>query len=310
MLPASAISRRTVYEASASRDPSAPLRVALLAVAVGILPFARAEASESTQQCLGAYEAGQRLRQTGDLITAAGELRVCGGPACPVRMQGDCQRWLDDVERSTPTVIFRVRDAHGEQLANVTVSIDGASAKRLDGRALLMNPGEHRIVFEHPGFQSLETPVFVTEGEKLEPREVTLEPLVGLDPADHLLPRDATSGMSDAARAPAEAGSSVSAWPLALGAVGVLGGAGFVYFGVRAKSGETDLEQCSPDCTQAHVDDVKRNYLWSNVSLGVGLAGLLGAGLWLVLDEPSAQGSASPRHAVRVGSITTWVTRF
>ncbi|HTV18966.1 MAG TPA: hypothetical protein VMG12_09855 [Polyangiaceae bacterium] len=287
------------------------LRAGLLAAAaLGVFPAARAEASESTKQCLGAYEAGQRLRQAGDLITAAGELRVCGGPACPVRMQGDCQRWLDDVERSTPTVIFRVRDAHGEQLANVTVSIDGAAAKRLDGRALLMNPGEHRIVFEHPGFQSLETPAFVTEGEKLEPREVTLEPLVSLDPADHLLPQDAVPGMSDAERVPAAGGSSISAWPLALGAVGVLGGAGFVYFGVRAKSGETDLEQCSPDCTQASVDGVKRDYLWSNVSLGVGLAGLLGAGLWLVLDEPSGQASATPRHAVRVGSTTTWVTRF
>ena len=296
---------------SGVRREISKLRAGVLALAaLGVFPAARAGASESTKQCLGAYEAGQRLRQAGDLITAAGELRVCGGPACPVRMQGDCQRWLDDVERSTPTVIFRVRDAHGEQLANVTVSVDGSAPKRLDGRALLMNPGEHRILFEHPGFQSLETPVFVTEGEKLEPREVTLEALVTLDPSDHLLPQDAAPGVSDGERAPVDASSSVSAWPLALGAVGVLGGAGFVFFGVRAKSGETDLEQCSPDCTQSHVDGVKRDYLWSNVSLGVGLAGLVGAGLWLLLDEPSGRATATPRHAVRVGTTTTWITRF
>ena len=270
---------------------------------------ARARASESTRQCLGAYEAGQRLRQTGDLITAAGELRVCGGPACPVRMQGDCQRWLDDVERSMPTVIFRVRDVRGDQLANVTVSIDGAAPRRLDGRAILMNPGEHQMVFEHPGHQSLETPVFVTEGEKLEPRDVTLEPLVSVDPTERLLPEDAVLGMGDGEPARAEP-SAISAWPLALGAVGVIGGAGFAFFGVRAKSGETDLEQCSPDCTQAQVDDVKRDYLWSNVSLGVGLAGLAGAGLWLLLDEPTGQASSTPRHGVRLGRTATWVMRF
>jgi len=277
--------------------------------ALGILPAAPAWASDSTKQCLGAYEAGQRLRQAGDLVNAAGELRVCGGPACPVRMQGDCQRWLDDVERSTPTVIFRVRDARGEQLANVTVSVDGAAPRRLDGRALLMNPGEHRVVFEHPGHQILETPVFVTEGEKLEPRDVTLESLVRLDHDDALLPAGALVGESDGVRA-ADPGPAISPWPLALGAIGVVGGAGFVYFGVRAKSGETDLERCSPDCSPAHVDDVKRDYVWSNVSLGVGLAGLVGAGLWLLLDEPSAQAGATPRHGVQLGRTASWVTRF
>jgi hypothetical protein len=102
----------------------------------------------------------------------------------------------------------------------------------------------------------------------------------------------------------------VSPWPLALGAIGVVGTAGFVYFGVRAKSGETDLEGCSPDCSQAHVDDVKSDYLWSNVSLGVGLAGLVGAGLWLLLDEPSAGAATTPRQGVQLGRTVSWVTRF
>jgi hypothetical protein len=266
-------------------------------------------ASDSTRQCLGAYEAGQRLRQAGDLVTAAGELRVCGGPACPVRMQGDCQRWLDDVERSIPTVIFRVRNEQGVRLANVTLSIDGDAPRRLDGRALLMNPGEHRVVFQHPGYQSLETPVFVTEGEKLEPREIVLGSLVHLDPPEPLLLSAEATEVSDGTRA-SQPGHSFSPWPLALGAIGVVGGAGFVFFGVRAKSGETDLERCSPDCSPAHVDDVKRDYLWSNVSLGVGLAGLAAAGLWLLLDEPAAQASTTPRHGVRLGRTAAWVMRF
>jgi hypothetical protein len=206
-------------------------------------------------------------------------------------------------------VIFRVRDPRGEQLANVTVSIDGAAPRRLDGRALLMNPGEHRVVFEHPGYQLLETPVFVTEGEKLEPRDITLATLLRIDTGEALLPGPPLAGEGEIMRA-AEPGPAISPWPLALGAIGVVGGAGFAYFGVRAKSGETDLERCSPDCSQAHVDDVKRDYLWSNVSLGVGLAGLVGAGLWLILDEPAAQTSTTPRHGVQLGRTASWVTRF
>lgn len=273
-------------------------------VALGVVAAAPAHASDSTAQCVGAYDAGQRLRKAGDLVGAASELRACGGPACPVRMQGDCQRWLDDVERSTPRVTFRVRDPGGAQLAHVTLSIDGAAPRQLDGRALLMNPGEHRVRFERPGYQPLETPVFVTEGEKLEPREVTLEPLVRA--GEHWL--RASAGAADA-EPPARA--AISPWALALGAVGLAGGSGFVYFGVRAKSGETDLERCSPECSQSHVDGVKRDYLWSNMALGVGVAGLLGAGLWLWLDEPAADGaSTTPRHGVRLGRTTSWVTRF
>jgi hypothetical protein len=232
-------------------------------------------------------------------------------------MQGDCQRWLDAVERSTPTVVFRVRRADDQLLTNVTVSIDGAAPRLLDGRALLINPGEHVMLFERAGYRPLRTPVFVTEGEKLEPREVTLQPLVDLAPSPSLLgldtgelPSGGGSGelVSQPAREPSRA---LSPWPLALGAVGLAGGAGFVVFGVRAKNGETDLDQCSPDCSQSQVDDVKRDYLWSNVSLGLGLAGVVGAGLLLLFDEPPPDGSASsPRHALELGETTRWVTRF
>jgi hypothetical protein len=48
------------------------------------------------------------------------------------------------------------------------------------------------------------------------------------------------------------------------------------------------------------------------VSLGVGLVGLVGAGLWLLLDGEAADGSAAvpPRHGLQIGSTTRWVSRF
>jgi hypothetical protein len=279
-----------------------PLRASLLSLA--LLDAGVAGATDSTDQCLDAYEAGQRLRQAGDLVGAGEQLLVCGGPACPVRMQGDCQRWLDAVERATPAVVFRVRGSKGVLLANVAVSIDGEPARRLDGRALLMNPGEHVLLFEHEGYEPLHTPVFVTEGEKLEPREVTLQPRFAAAPSE-----ETSARASDAEAAPELVTSS--RWPIVLGAVGLAGAAGFVFFGVRAQSGEADLEQCTPNCSQSRVDDVKRDYLYSNVSLGVGLAGLAAAGLWFALDGGSDGVAASPaRHGLQVGTTTRWVSRF
>jgi hypothetical protein len=288
------------------------IAASLWVVVFGVLPARLVRASDGVEQCLQAYEAGQRLRQSGDLVRSAEELLVCGGPACPVRIQADCQRWLDDVERSMPAVVFRVRDVEGHPLADVSVSIDGGAPRRLDGRALGMNPGEHEVVFECAGYQPLVTPVFVTEGEKLEPRPVTLQSIAGA-----VLRRGAPAVSAGPAVEHAEAvplappAHASLAVPLAAGAVGALGATGLIYFGVRAKNGEADLQQCTPNCSQSRVDGVKRDYLLSNVSLGVGIAGLAGAAILLLLDEPVPAGaSAAPRHSIELGTVTRWVTRF
>jgi len=268
-----------------------------------------ASASESTAACLEAYDAGQRSRHEGDLVSAADEFLVCGGPACPARMQRDCQRWLDDVERSIPAVVFRVRDDAGNLLRDVSVSIDGGAPRRLTGRALLMNPGEHEVVFESAGCRPLRTPVFVTEGEKLEPREVTLATFAAAALQQRAVQLPSAGVTLEPPGAAAEEPSrSTLAWPLAAGALGLLGGAGFVYFGIAAKHGESDLERCTPNCSQARVDDIKQDYLVSNVSLGISLVGLVGAGLLLLLDEP-APGAANA-SGLTLGPTPSWNARF
>lgn len=279
---------------------------------LGALVVTPASASESTAACLQAYESGQRSRQEGDLVSAADEFLVCGGPACPARMQRDCQRWLDDVERSIPAVVFRVRDDAGNLLRDVSVSIDGGAPRRLDGRALLMNPGEHEVVFESAGCRPLRTPVFVTEGEKLEPREVTLATLAAASGEQGALPSSSGVTLESPGAAAEEPSRSTLAWPLTAGALGLLGGAGFVYFGVAAKHGESDLERCTPRCSQAQVDDVKQDYLVSNVSLGISLVGLVGAAVLLLLDEPAPSPAAANglSHGFTLGPTPSWIGRF
>ncbi|HWO09989.1 MAG TPA: hypothetical protein VNN80_10935 [Polyangiaceae bacterium] len=290
---------------------------ALLAAVLGAAIPRAAAADDGVDQCMQSYEVGQRLRREGDLVGAAAELLVCGGPACPVRMQGDCQRWLDDIERATPAVVFRVRNERGAWLTHVTASIDGAAPRRLDGRALAMNPGEHVIVFEREGYRPLRTPVIVSEGEKLERRVVTLAALsppaeAGVEPA----PIEPAAPPPSVPPTPAADGRSL--WgPLALGGVAVAGGVGFAYFGVRAQGREADLEQCTPNCSRDRVDDVKDDYLRANISLGIGLAGLVGAGLWLLLDRPEApdggpraSGARDVRSSFGLGPTPYWMVTF
>jgi len=272
-----------------------------------LLLSARASAEEGAAQCLQAYEDGQNLRRRGDLLSASQKLLTCGGPACPVRMQRDCQRWWDEVQRSLPTVVFRVRGADNASLSGASIAIDGAAAQPLDGRALQMNPGQHLAVFEHPGYAPLRTPVFITEGEKLEPHDVTLIALSELGRPALSPPSRMTAVPMD----PAPGARAPRSWtgPIAAGAVAALGGVGFAYFGSSAKSGEQALDRCTPDCSQGSVDGVKRDYLMANLSLGIGVAALVGAGLMLLLDDGgnpgtnSGSGASAPATSAALGVV-------
>ena len=275
------------------------------------LQAAPARAEEGPTQCLQAYEDAQVLRRQGDLVKSAQQLLTCGGPACPVRMQSDCQRWSDEVQRSLPTVVFRVRDAQNHTLTHATLAIDDTPARPLDGRALPLNPGQHVVVFAHPGYAPLRTPVFITEGEKLEPHDVTLTALSepALAPTESALPLVAADAQLQSE--PAAAAGRNWTGPVVAGAVAVLGGVGLAYFGSSARKGENDLDHCTPDCSQSSVDAVKSDYLMANVSLGVGIAALLGAGLMLLLDEPggAAANGSSRANAPRTGAVLG-VVRF
>lgn len=268
-----------------------------------------ASAEEGSAQCLAAYEEAQVLRRQGDLVASSQQLVTCGGPACPVRMQRDCQRWWDEVQRSLPTVVFRVRGPENEALSSATIAIDGAPPRPLDGRAVQMNPGRHQVVFAHPGYESLSTPVFITEGEKLEPHDITLSPLGSAAAASDVAgPRRMLAPALVDVGTSAAPGPARRNWtgPIAAGAVAALGGVGLAYFGSSARGGEDALDRCTPDCGQGSIDAVKRDYLLANLSLGMGVAALLGAGLMLLLDDPepgtqSGSGGSAP-HGSRPGA--------
>src|SRR5580658_608195 len=91
--------------------------------------------------CMDAVSQGQTLLDQHKLVEARDRFRVCAGAACPSVVQADCANWLASVEKSIPTVVVTAKNATGEVLVNVKVSVDGQPfALRLDGDARALDP--------------------------------------------------------------------------------------------------------------------------------------------------------------------------
>jgi hypothetical protein len=217
--------------------------------------------------------------RSGDLLEAKKKLVFCGGAECPAVMHADCQQWLSSVEASMPTVVFQTSSATGAQPEAVHMSLDGAEAIALDGRALAVNPGEHEAVFEASGFRTSSRRLVVSEGEKLRREVVVLDPLP-VPKVTTELPAKRLLTTSEPAKAPAPRRLTVPVIVAASGAV--LASAGAFYFGLKARSDDRDLDHCTPSCTRDQVDHVKREYVLANLSIGLAVAGVTTAALLFV----------------------------
>lgn len=230
--------------------------------------------------CAAAYEDGQRLMTTARLLDAAKQFRYCGSPACPDVMHAECLRFLDRVEATTPSVVVRLRPELERQ---ASVAFDQQSARPLDGRAVPLDPGPHELRVTTPGYAPAQRRFLVAEGERFKVLEIVLQPPQ----------RTPTIPKRDKPPAPRRQ-RTVVPW-VVTAAVATAGATGFAYWGLRARSGEERLDDCSPNCPSARVDSVKRDYLLANVSLGVGVSGLIGMAVWYVVGASDAGRASRPK---------------
>jgi len=150
----------------------------LLFVAVVLLGTALAPTAEANdvQACLSASEKGQRARAAGKMREARELFTVCGNDGCPALVRKDCAQWNAELASTMPSVVFGARDKAGRDLFDVSVSMDGEElAKKLDGKAVPVDPGPHTFRFEHAGFQPISERVLVKEGERARVVTVTFE---------------------------------------------------------------------------------------------------------------------------------------
>ena len=102
------------------------------------------------QSCLVHFDAAQQLQGDGKLIEARAALELCSAKVCPKAVVEHCIGWLEDIDTTMPTVILAAKGPNGAHVTDVTVR-EGETAitSSLNGRPIALNPGLHRLVFEH-----------------------------------------------------------------------------------------------------------------------------------------------------------------
>lgn len=269
---------------------SASLSALLASLAALCLAPDAAAAKPSKKQCAAAYEEAQAQRSDGKLSAAREQALVCAQDACPAVVRGDCARWLQEIEQSLPTLVFRVEDRGGQETADVRLYVDGKLAReRLDGKAVPVDPGEHRLRFEIAGADPKEERVVVREGEKLRTIDVSFAAEKQAEPA-------ATPAAAATTPDEADKGGGAPVIAYVLGGVGVLGLGAAGTFGFLALSEKGDLEErCAPDCSRTQVDEVRTKLLVADVALGVGVVSLGIATVLFLTAGPSGDSKEARR---------------
>lgn len=144
----------------------------LLGAAV-VLPPVVAQADDPTrEECIDADNDGTDQLHANKLHDARDSLKTCLAAACPAAVRDDCTKVMKQVEDAMPTMVFAVKDADGDDLTNVRLTMDGTLLDdSLAGDPLEIDPGVHTFVFESLG-QTVEKHFVVHEGEKLRREEI------------------------------------------------------------------------------------------------------------------------------------------
>ncbi len=274
-----------------------------LVLAACLLDVHAAGAAESRKACAQAANKGQELRDAGKLLEAREQFVACARDACPSIVSKQCTTWLQNVDRDTPTVTFRAKDGTGKEVVDVHVSIDDVSrADSLDGRAMPLDPGPHRLLFERAG-QVMEQDVTIRVGEKDRIIDVVFPSPVPATPRP-AAPAEPPPAPAAAEPAPSR-GFHIPLVSVIAGGVGLASFGAMTVFAISASNEEKSLRSsCAPGCSQSSVDSVHTKLLLANVSLGVGVASLAVMTVALVLGNTG--GSRAPSAtATRIGLAPT-----
>jgi len=222
--------------------------------------------------CSRSFEESQRLRNDSQYIAASEEVLKCANPNCGEALFDECTKIYGELQTATPSVVFAARDGAGNELTDVSVSIDGhPTPDPLDGKPVRVDPGSHQFSFSSAGYEPIEQTLLIRAGEQYRPINASLQPKAVR----------ASAQSSVQTPAPASSGRSRLRPPLAsyvLGGIGVVGIGTFVALRVVGANQFADLEQhCKPNCTASEVDNVRQKYLISEIALGVGAAAAVAA---------------------------------
>jgi hypothetical protein len=269
----------------------------------GVLACAgTAEAADPTAaECVAANESGQALQRSNHLGDARASFTKCTASSCPGLVRQDCAQKIEELTRLTPTVIFAVTDASGNDLVNVRVRAgDKVLTERLDGNAITLDPGEQHLTFESSGFTPLEKAIVVRVTEKDRIIKAALSPAAQEPVARPVgAPPNVVAALPSAPEPASGRSSGPSGWTyvsLGAGAAGLIVGGVFSGLWAQAKSqGDTACgTPGSCDMTTADQWESKQRSLSAGAITGFAVAAV-GAGLGLALWIGTRNGSTPSR---------------
>ena len=131
----------------------------------GVTLATRASADKAA--CISAADQGQQLRDDGKYRAARERFVTCSKADCPKVISGSCAQWLRDLDASMPSVVLGAKDPGGADITDVTVSLDGETlTDSLDGKPIPVDPGSHKLHFEHEGSEPTDVTILLRAGEK------------------------------------------------------------------------------------------------------------------------------------------------
>jgi hypothetical protein len=262
-------------------------------VAAAVLGVAQSEArgahaaDATAAQCIASSEHGQELRSAEKMHDARAQFALCAAAGCPGPIREDCVRRLGESVEATPSIVFDLKDAAGNDATAVRVTVDGQPVAVSAGAAIEVDPGEHTFAF--------------AEGDRLateERRLVLVEGVKGRRERVVLRGTAASTTPTSVSGEQPRSGPPPLAW-VAFGgggaglAVGVI--AGLVADGKHSTlQGECNntTTTCAPQYA-GDLDGFHAARTWSTVGYVVGALGVAGgAVLWLTTPQTSRSTAA------------------
>lgn len=242
-----------------------PLRASLALaslIAIAFIGVGAEAAPRRDEACVSAADRVQSLRDDGQLRAALREALSCESESCPAVIRHDCEQWADQIERNLPTIVIRASDARSPQdVTHVNVSLDGRTiVEELDGKAVAVDPGKHRLSLRAPGFELVEMELLVVQGEKNRPLIFSLTPTSSS--SSSFLPSSSSSSRH----------SEIPTTTWIAGGVAAVALSSMLVFGFSALAKKNNLEStCAPmhACTSDDRDALHRNGLIADVSFSI-----------------------------------------
>jgi len=254
--------------------------VYLLGLALALLPTSAT--ADDKDDCFNAAEKAQKLKTDKKLSLARPALITCSRDVCTQQVRSDCVKWLGEVDAAMSTVVVRARDTNGHDVIDLKVFVDGELfLSKLQGTAVTMDPGQHKIRYEFPNGKSVEEDVLIAEGEKNRTLRAELKEGTGTG----------TETTSTGTPSPTDGGTTSKGGP----GVGpwIIGGIGLVALGVFIGL-EADLQStysglkngcgstAPPSCDPGKVSSLQTEIDVAGVMFGVAVAGVVTSATWLI----------------------------